>query len=745
MEWLPPFERALQDLAATLIDADMIDFDVKTARLHVGVEGAFGDLHVTPRSLGAKYLSHMVCLDGIVTSCSLIRPKLLRSVHWSEAGKTFMAKEYHDATMILQGGSAALQSGSNAYPTEDDQHRRLISEFGLSTYRDYQTVTVQEMPERAPPGQLPRSVDVILDDDLVDKVKPGDRIRIVGVFRGMAGLINGSIPNSFRSVVIANSIRLLSKTLQFDGKLSEKEEAIIKQLAQSQDPLKKLLPSIAPSIYGHESIKRAIVLQQVGGVEKNLPNGTHIRGDINILLIGDPSTAKSQMLRYVLGVAPLAVATTGRGSSGVGLTAAVVSDKETGERRLEAGAMVLADRGVVCIDEFDKMSDLDRVAIHEVMEQQTVTIAKAGIHTTLNARCSVLAAANPVYGCYNVNKAPQENIRLPDSLLSRFDLMFIVLDKHDPESDRRIADHVLRMHRHVPHGHAEGAVIPDKLSIYSSFGEDSSDGDASTESSSDMVPLALVKKYLLAAKSKRPVLSDQAIKLIVDAYCEFRQQRELSTIIDESSNSSMHRTFPVTPRTLETCIRLATANAKLRLADEVNETDAQIAVDLIEQCLYLSGPGNNKKKKRGGKKQRNNNDIVDHDDQDHDQWDGNQLGGKDKEENMEEDMDRDDKGKQVDPDMMSSLAIDDYSFSSSYNHGNIQGTQSNTHSQPKHKQLVMDALNKQRQDTNDTIVTIDRLLQDLPSVIDKQDVERVLISMEADNQIMYRDGLIIFI
>ncbi|EPQ66808.1 hypothetical protein BGT96224_2491B [Blumeria graminis f. sp. tritici 96224] len=339
----------------------------------------------------------------------------------------------------------------------------------------------------------------------------------------------------------------------------------------------------------------------LGGQEKNLENGTHLRGDINLLMVGDPSTAKSQLLRFVLNTAPLAIATTGRGSSGVGLTAAVTSDKETGERRLEAGAMVLADRGVVCIDEFDKMSDIDRVAIHEVMEQQTVTIAKAGIHTSLNARCSVIAAANPIFGQYDTHKDPHKNIALPDSLLSRFDLLFIVTDDIDDARDRRISEHVLRMHRYRQPGTEDGAPVREISQQSLGVGADQ---DAATNKSTEVyekynqmlhagvtfttgrgankrvevLSIPFVKKYIQYAKNRiKPILTTEASDRISDIYVALR---------NDDMQSNQRKTSPMTVRTLETIIRLATAHAKARLSPRVEERDALCAESILRFALF---------------------------------------------------------------------------------------------------------------------------------------------------------------
>ena len=384
-----------QEKAAVSSD---VHFPKKTQTYYVNFQGNFGKNYVTPRGLKAGLVNKFVQVQGIVTKMSIVRPKIQTSVHYCEATKKGQIKHYNDHYNLAQLAEGAGPPGgvtSNAFPTKDQNENPMSAEYGYCVYKDSQIITIQEMPENAPAGQLPRSVQVVLENDLVDRVKPGDRVQVSGVFR----VIHRGHSGEFRSVLVATGVESLLAEKEKPS-LSEQDIKAVKKLARDKDVFNILGASIAPSIEGHQNVKKSLLLQLLGGAEKTLANGTHLRGDINLMMVGDPSTAKSQLLRHVMDIAPLALNTTGRGSSGVGLTAAVAIDKDTGERHLEAGAMVLADKGVVCIDEFDKMNDADRVAIHEVMEQQTVTIAKAGIHCCLNARCSVVAAANPIYSEY---------------------------------------------------------------------------------------------------------------------------------------------------------------------------------------------------------------------------------------------------------------------------------------------------------------------------------------------------------
>lgn len=597
-EELVAFQRALKDLVASI--------DATYAKQHeeffIGLEGSFGSKHVSPRTLTSRLLGSMVCLEGIVTKCSLVRPKVVRSVHYCPATKKTMERKYTDLTSLEAFPSSAI------YPTKDEENNPLETEFGLSIYKDHQTITVQEMPEKAPAGQLPRSVDIILDNDLVDAIKPGDRAQVIGTYRCLPGKKGGFTSGTFRTIMIACHVKQMSK--EVTHYFSADDVAKIKNFCRSRtkNVFDQLARSLAPSIHGHEYIKKAILCMLLGGVEKVLENGSRIRGDINVLLIGDPSVAKSQLLRYVLHTAPRAIPTTGRGSSGVGLTAAVTTDQETGERRLEAGAMVLGDRGVVCIDEFDKMSDMDRTAIHEVMEQGRVTIAKAGIHARLNARCSVLAAANPVYGRYNQYKTPMENIGLQDSLLSRFDLLFIMLDQMDPEQDREVSDHVLRIHRYRDPHEQDGAALSLGGAIDALATEDPNAVQEEEEElqvyekhnpllhgskkKDRVVSKAFMRKYIHVAKALSPVLTQDAANHIAEEYSRLRSQEQLG--------SDIARTSPVTARTLETLIRLSTAHAKARMSKVVELLDTDVAVELVQFAYFKKVLEKERKRSRNG-------------------------------------------------------------------------------------------------------------------------------------------------
>ena len=595
----------------------------KEEKLHLNLQGMLGTHLVSPRGLTAELTNQYVGVQGIVTRISEVRSKLVYSVHYCEETKKGNIKEYNDQMKIAESSNTYGQplngnfeigkaSGfmNNAIPQRDINHNPLTLEYGHSKFRNNQTILLQEPPERTPLGQLPRSVEVILEGDLVDKVKPGDRIQVNGVFKTISTMATNT-SGGVKTVLIGTNVQELNNDIQ-QNEFTGEDLKRIRELSKQRNVFDVLANSIAPGIYGHQDIKRALVLQLLGGNETNLEDGTHLRGDINILMIGDPSTAKSQFLRYMLNIAPNAINTTGKGSTGVGLTAAVVVDRDLGERHLEAGAMVLGDRGIVCIDEFDKMNEVDRVAIHEVMEQQTVTIAKAGIHVSLNARCSVLAAANPIYGQYQSDVSASRNIGFPDSLLSRFDLCFIVLDEHSSELDRKISEKVLDNHMFTIDAAKFGDDAEDKViepeikleenkktTMYEKY------NPRAKSDNNNILTKEFLRKYIYYAKSKiNPSLTREATDYISKSWTNIREK--------SVSEEWKGKTIPVTVRTLESLIRLATAYAKARLSQKVEKQDALNAVELLTNSFFAENEG----KLLEQEEEENQMDLVEEEEED---------------------------------------------------------------------------------------------------------------------------------
>lgn len=422
-----------------------------------------------------------------------------------------------------------------------------------SIFIDFQMVRLQELPEDLPAGQLPHYVEVTVMGDLVDQCRPGDRIMLTGIIRiEQEQLAPQAKTSLFRLRMEGNNIEYIggragSKDTRSVERItiSAEDERQIRTIASKPDAYDKLIASFAPHIYGHETLKESILLLIVGSVTKKLEDGSTRRGDINVLMVGDPGTAKSEMLKFAAKIAPRGLYTSGRGSTAAGLTAAVIRDK-SGIMMLEAGAVVLGDQGLVCIDEFDKIKPEDRSALHEVMEQQTCSVAKGGIVATLNARTSILAAANPLYGKYDPYKNITENVNLPVPLLTRFDLIFIVRDIPEREKDNLVASHILEIHKDTEHA-AKPAIEID-----------------------------LFSKYLSYARETEPALTQEAIDIIRSYYMDMRKVESEGMIT-------------VTPRQLEGLVRLATARARLLLKDRVDAEDASRAIYLVEQMLRTAG------------------------------------------------------------------------------------------------------------------------------------------------------------
>ncbi len=488
------------------------------------------------RSLGAAHIGKLVMVDGIIVRAVSVQPLLVRA--------SFRCERCGQLMLIEQKGQLLTSPAACENPA-----CRRTGQFTLveeeSEFINSQRIRVQEKPEELPPGQLPRSIEVKLVEDLVDIARPGDRITITGIARTMRESLLNRTSTTFELYMEANSIDVAGKESDIVQILPEEERAI-RELAKDPRIHDKIIRSIAPSIYGYEYIKEAVMYLLFSGVAKSLSDGVAIRGDVNVLLIGDPGTAKSQLLQYVSKIAPRGLYTSGRGSTAAGLTAAVLREKDGG-MSLEAGALVLADRGVCSIDEMDKMRQEDRVSIHEAMEQQTVSVAKGGIVATLNARTSILAAANPALGRYDPYKTISENINLPVTILSRFDLIFVIKDEPVKEIDQRMAEHIIVLHK-TGAAQTEAPILPQ-----------------------------LLRKYISYAKQFKPVLTDDAATRLQDFYLKMR------------TSESKESPVAITARQLESLVRVAEARAKVAMRREILVEDAQAAILLMQQSMQQVG------------------------------------------------------------------------------------------------------------------------------------------------------------
>jgi len=487
------------------------------------------------RRMGSEHLGKFIMVDGIIVRATPVKPMLVRAAFQC---RRCNAMSYVDQVgAVMRGPGICAHCRGKAFDFVEKQ----------SIFMNSQEIRIQEKPEDLPPGQLPRAMDAKLAEDLVDIARPGDRVSVIGVVRAQQEFVGrrGRL-RTFDLYMDADYVDVAGKEAEV-VEITPEEERRIKELAKDPWIHRKLIMSLAPSIYGYDDMKEAILYLLFGGIAKQLPDGVTIRGDINTLLVGDPGTAKSQLLQYVARIAPRGLYTSGRGTTAAGLTAAVLREK-TGGMVLEAGALVLADKGVASIDEIDKMKPDDRVAIHEAMEQQTVSVAKGGIVATLNARASILAAGNPALGRYDPYRNISENISLPVTILSRFDLIFVMRDVPEAELDSRMSEHILTLHKMK--------TTPEEAPL----------------------PPELLRKYISYAKRIEPVLSDDAIKELREFYLRMR-----------SISGSAESPVAITPRQLEALIRLAEARARSFLREKVTVEDARAIIRLVTVSLQDVG------------------------------------------------------------------------------------------------------------------------------------------------------------
>jgi len=513
-----------------------------------------------PQKVGIRHIrsddiNQFVSIEGILRKTTEVRPRIVEAVFKCPAGH-FTVKKQKYGKFIEPDGCA----------TDGCTFKKLELLPKRSRFIDSQKLRVQESPEGLRGGEQPQTLDIDVTDDLAGKVAPGDRVVINGILRSMQRIVKGEKSTVFDIFLECNSIEVQEKEFE-EVEIDENAEEEIKKLSRDPQIYRKITHSMAPTIYGSENVKEAIALQLFGGIAKEMPDGSHLRGDIHVLLIGDPGIAKSQLLRYVVKLSPRAIYTSGQSSTSAGLTATAVKD-EFGEGRwtLEAGALVLADMGVAAVDEMDKMQKEDRSALHEAMEQQSISVAKAGITATLKSRCALLGAANPKYGRFDQYGDIGDQINMPPSLLSRFDLIFVMTDMPEQKLDLAIAEHILKTH-------SVGELIAQHAKTPVPGVTDEYIREQLTPVQPDISPTIFRKYVAYAKRSCFPILSTEAKEALVAYYLKLRGIAEPS------------KPVPVTARQLEALVRLAEASARIRLSDSIAIEDAERVIRIVDACL----------------------------------------------------------------------------------------------------------------------------------------------------------------
>jgi replicative DNA helicase Mcm len=530
-------------------------------QLHFRVKNIPESQKVLIRKIRANRLGTFLAIEGLVKKITEVRPKLqVAAFQCQKCGAVIRIEQDEDI----------LKEPSECY--EDQGGCGRVSSFKLSTtlssFIDSQKIEIQENPEGLRGGAQPERISVYLEDDLVGGVAPGDRVIVNGILHSMARHRGAFRLTSFDKTMDAVSIESQEYAFEEVEVTKEDEKKILKTC---KDPLiyDKMRQSIAPTIYGLDIEKDALVLQLFGGIAKVMPDGTRTRGDIHALLVGDPGTAKSQMLSYMSKLAPRSVYASGKASSAAGLTAAAVRDDfGEGQWTLEAGALVLADKGLACIDEIDKMEETDRSSLHQAMEQQEISVAKAGINATLKSRCAVLAAANPKLGRFDEFMPMHDQINMPPALLSRFDLIFSILDKPNRKTDTDLAVHIL-------HSHKGGEILEHRKKISDRLYSKEQEAKFMKHVQPVFDPEFLRKYVAYAKRNIFPVMTDDALDILQNYYVDFR--------------SSSKDSVPFTPRQLEAFVRLAESSARIRLSQEATVDDAKRAINIIDQYLRRVG------------------------------------------------------------------------------------------------------------------------------------------------------------